>query len=409
MKKHNWMDIDSEKRRFVDLTSENTRIFNQLNQANDAKCEIMSNTIYDLIANHMSSNLMREQTTDEQKDNDFWGSEGWTSFKHQAEVLLGMLGVVSQDEIEKVLNKIKNAFLAVGSNAKDGEERINDGMRKFKTVDKYLKESGLQTLKPPLTTQKFINEFDVNEIQDIFRMFDFIINSKSSNLDLDSFNADSQNQDISLYDLLRQTYGVSGNLDWFNTEIMTKISRMTNHAKNGTSIGQMEVLLAILFKDFKLSSTNSDIEVDGGQIEYKGTTIEIKTNDFSPDDRGRITKDNEKEDIYAKCGYVIPKGMHRYVLSTEIDELKNKKQNEKYDKWVNIDYSHLMHNGLKKEANYMLDRASKMWFKYLSESNISYIWVAKPGSHSQPSREWVYRRMLSIKVPSSASELKSLF
>lgn len=185
---------------------------------------------------------------------------------------------------------------------------------------------------------------------------------------------------------------------------------MTNHSKNGTAIGQMEVLLAVLFKDFKLSSTNSDIEVDGGKIEYNGTTIEIKTNDFSPDDRGRITKDADKETIYKNCGYIIPFGMDKYVSSRDINKVQDKQAGkQKKDKWTTIDYAHLRNNGLNKEADYMVKRAAECWFKYLKESNISYIWVAKPGSASSPITDWIYKRMLSLKVPDSRGELESLF
>ena len=103
-----------------------------------------------------------------------------------------------------------------------------------------------------------------------------------------------------LNQLINGAYSGNELKDLMDENIITKLTRFTK-VKKRTSVGQGEILFAILFKDCALGKSGDIYCYSSGSVKKGGqiVPVEMKSNSAGPDDVGRV----KVEDMLPACGY----------------------------------------------------------------------------------------------------------
>lgn len=138
-----------------------------------------------------------------------------------------------------------------------------------------------------MSAKILLANWSAKEIKSLFNLFNVVRRSNSSLL---SGLRQVKNNTTSLRQLINNAYGNEIDLD---DNIITKLTRFK--LKKATSMGQGEILFALLFKDCTIGAVGDVDCISNG----KTIPIEMKANSAGPDDIGRV----KVEEMMEVCGY----------------------------------------------------------------------------------------------------------
>lgn len=304
----NWIDIDKQTKgyHFKDLNQEQKKMrfvpvsesreppeTNAKDEINDAKTTIIANTIFDLVNIRYPRTVSESEKTptppmggDEGDNTNLYKSQTWAEFEEHAKIILTFLNITNDKETKAALEKLRQMFKELG----DGNE--SKGLQLFNRLDEYIKECKGDRTQPKLQAKILLANWTAKEIRQLFQLFKTVRNSESSLLRGLSNVKDNK---TSLRKLIADSYGNELNLD---ENIITKLTRF--RLKKETSMGQGEILFALLFKDCVIGEVGDvDCFAGGAPGKEEKIPIELKANSAGPDDIGRV----KVEEMMAACGY----------------------------------------------------------------------------------------------------------
>ena len=235
------------------------------------------------------------------KDHEFFtNNASWDDFENHARMIAQFIEKKDQDKINKAIDKIKQAFITLGSfQDKDGKTdsvtKLNKGLDTINKIQTILKESGIEKngsndgVVPEIKIRHFLDllqedtwvtkdgpkidsrrhaEVTHTKQYDISLFINMILGRKSRNL------ADKLSTQTTLGSILDSTIinSFKGKKEQAY-ELIRKIIRVDNYKKNGSNVGKAEIALALLFDDCSLPSTHGDICLKIGK---ESQAIELK-------------------------------------------------------------------------------------------------------------------------------------
>lgn len=303
----NWIDIDkpTEGYHFKDLTQSEsgTKFKNIVKESNDTptfeyvqgantkdnlKSQILATTLYDAVMKYRS-NLVKEKTSPDITDHDFFSTSSWEDFKKHGRMIAQFMGA-DDEKINETLNKMENMFAELG-----GDGGVQLGFEKITNIEKILSDSGIAKngdsngVIPEIKIRHFLDllsddfysigrgkgKKDITQTYDTRLFIDMVLERNARHF---AKIIDNPNTTIksALDDTFRKKFGERTEEAW---RLFRKIVRAGNYKKNGAEVGKSEIALALFFGDCQLPRKKGDILLTvnnvGKAIEMKGTNAVI--------------------------------------------------------------------------------------------------------------------------------------